>query len=339
MLDNFEHYQNSSTGRVNDVHQQLADFNPSANEQAIADDSHPEHISIGPSKRPRSPLSDDGEDEYAKRTRLNYESLPWNKIEDSDLESSSKLSPSLQKTHSLLENFSRDAKRARSSLLNCNKSVPQFPPAEWLNLLSGNAIDLDHVFSNIYTVSHSANETVELGKDIELLHGSFAPAKTVKTHGDWIIAWDCLVDATLFIFKHRKSELQSYGKHIQRYFASLPSHLHGRIINYDRAVRIRAAQRRDIELSSFSEFVDLQIQWINNPASSGPSQLSESKEREPKELTGKNKKGRRSAACRRWNENRCPNAAASCNYLHICSKCSNPSHTASNCTSPGSSKK
>jgi len=85
-------------------------------------------------------------------------------------------------------------------------------------------------------VSHNSNEIVELGKHIELLHGLSTPAKTVKTHGNWVIAWDCLVDATLFVFKDRRQELQTYGKHIQCYFASLPLQFHTRIINYDRAV-------------------------------------------------------------------------------------------------------
>jgi hypothetical protein len=190
---------------------------------SIADDRRASVGPVGSVKRPLSRGSDTSEDEYVKRTRLDYDALPWNEPEGSDLSSTAALSPSLQKTHSLLENFSRDPKKARSSLLNCNKPVPQFPPSEWLNLLSGNTIDLDHVFSNVYTISHNTGEVIELGKDLELLHGSSVPAKTVKTHGDWVIAWDCLVDATLFVFKHRKSELQAYGKHIQRYFASLPS--------------------------------------------------------------------------------------------------------------------
>jgi hypothetical protein len=331
MLDNFERYQNGNVNRLDNVHRQLTEF--PTNEQNIA---NVQRASTGPveaSKRPHSPESDTGEDEYTKRTRLDYDTLPWNEPEDSFFNSSSTLSPELQKTHALLENFSRDAKRARTSLLNCNKSIPQFPPAEWLNLLSGNAVDLDHVFSNIYTISHSTSEIIELGKNLELLHGSSAPAKSVKTHGDWVIAWDSLVDATLFVFRHKRPELQAYGKHIQRYFASLPTQMHGRIINYDRATRIRAAQRRDIELSNFSEFADLQIQWINNPSAATGGSSFDSKE--PKESSGKNKRSRRSVACRRWNENRCPNTATNCNYLHICSKCSNSSHVASNCDSSG----
>ena len=180
--------------------------------------------------------------------------------------------------------------------------------------------------SPTYTVYHSSNKIVELGKHIELLHGSSTPEKTVKTHGDWVIAWDCLVDATLFMFKHRRQELQTYGKHIQHYFASLPSQFHTRIINYDRAVQIRAAQRRDFELSNFSEFADLQIQWINNPLNPSSGQSAE-----PKSKQSTNR--RQTAACRRWNENWCPNLASSCNYLHVCSKCSDANHVTSSCGS------
>jgi hypothetical protein len=139
------------------------------------------------------------------------------------------------------------------------------------------------------------------------------------------------------VFRHRRQELQVYGKHIQHFFASLPSQFHGRVINYDRAVQIRAAQRRDVELSNFPEFADLQIQWISNPSALTSNQPADSKP-----LDSKDKKGlrnRRSAACRRWNENRCPNGAASCNYLHICSKCANSSHVASNCNTVGAANK
>ena len=224
MLDNFEHYQSGNINRIDDVHQQLAG-SPGV-EHGAGDEQPDRDVSVRPLKRQRSPSSESEGDSYTRRTRLDFDALPWNESEGSGFDPATDLSPSLQKTHALLENFSRDVKRARSSLLNCHKPIPQFPQAEWLSLLSGNAVDLDHVFSNIYTVSHSVNDVVELGKNIELLHGSSAPAKTVKTHGDWVIAWDCLVDATLFVFKHRRQELQAYGKHIQRYFASLPSQFH-----------------------------------------------------------------------------------------------------------------
>ena len=218
---------------------------------------------------------------------------------------------------------------ARSSLLNYNRPIPQFPQAEWLNLLNRNAINLDHVFSNVYTVSYNSRDVVKLGKNVKLLHGSSSPAKTIKTHGDWVIAWDFLVNATVFMFKHRKLELQTYGKHIQRFFAFLPVQLHSQVINYDQASWIRAAQQRDVELSNIADFADLQIQWINNPLNPAPGQAAETRPKQSGNC-------RRSAACRRWNEDRCPNSAANCNYLHVCSKCSNAGHIARDC---GSSNK
>ena len=265
MLDNFERYRD---GAARSGEQRISSFANTLDHTAAEEPGHQTPIA-GPSKRAHSleSDSDDGE-EYKKRTRLNYEALPWNETKGDETQRTTEVSPSLQKTQSLLENFSRDVKRARANLLNCGRSYPQFPQSEWLNLLAGNSIDLDHVFSNIYSITQEDRESVPIGKNLELLHGSSVPAKTVKTHGDWVIAWEALVDATLFIFKHRRLEIQSYGRHIQRYFASIPLQFHSHVINYDRAVRIRVAQRRDLELTDFTEFSDLRIQWINVPSTS-----------------------------------------------------------------------
>src|ERR1700678_667783 len=186
MLKNFERYRDGNVRRVDEVQQQLA--GTPAVEQDSPGEQPDQIILTGALKRQRSSSADNKDDEYVKQTRLDFDTLPWNETESPNLGISSSLSPALQKTQSLLENFSHDVKRARSSLLNCNKSIPQFPQAEWLNLLSENAVDLDHVFSNLYTVSHSTNDVIELGKNIELLHGSSVPAKNVRTHGDWVIA-------------------------------------------------------------------------------------------------------------------------------------------------------
>jgi hypothetical protein len=70
------------------------------------------------------------------------------------------LSPSLRQTQATLENFSRDLKQAKASLLNSAR-VPQFPDSEWTNLLAGRAVDLDHVLAGMYSISHmNANREV-----------------------------------------------------------------------------------------------------------------------------------------------------------------------------------
>ena len=172
--------------------------------------------------------------------------------------------------------------------------------------------------------SYSMRDTIELGRDIEFLHGPSAPGKSVITHGDWVIAWDCLVDTTLFIFKHRRQELQLYGKHVQQFFTSLPSQFHVWVINYDRAVQIQTAPLCDLELSDFSEFTNLQIQWIHSPSGQSSGQPAESKSKQ-------NMNHCWTTACQRWNDKKCPNAASNCNYLHVCSKCSNRGHIANDC--------
>lgn len=323
MLDNFEHYRDSAAQSGRQRVSALIDL-----DHATGGAPEQEAPVVSSAKRARSPGSDsDDGGEYKKRTCLDYEALPWNEPDDPEAQRSTELSPSLQKTQSLLENFSKDVKRARANLLNCGRSYPQFPQSEWLNLLAGNSVDLDHIFSNIYSITQEDRESVSIGKNLELLHGSSVPAKTVKTHGDWVIAWEALVDATQFVFKHRRLELQLYGRHIQRYFASIPPQFHSRVINYDRAVRIRVAQRRDLELTDFAEFSDLRIQWINVPSTTTAASVRSS------DFRLQQASGRRFRdACRRWNDRKCPNTAASCNYAHVCISCRSSAHVGKDCT-------
>lgn len=98
------------------------------------------------------------------------------------------LSPILRQTQTMLKLYSRDPKQAKSSLL-LSGSCPQFPDTEWTNLLAGRAVDLDHVLSGIHSITHEERRTERFRK-FELIVGPSILAKTVKTHGEWIIAWN-----------------------------------------------------------------------------------------------------------------------------------------------------
>jgi hypothetical protein len=100
----------------------------------------------------------------------------------------------------------------------------------------------------------------------------------VNTHGKWLIAWDQAVEATTYIFPHCALELREYGKHITQLFASFPDHLHTRIIQYDRAVRIRAAQRRNLLLTDYAQFGDLHVLWIQNAGGAAGGARDDSKQ-------------------------------------------------------------
>jgi hypothetical protein len=105
----------------------------------------------------QSTSSDDGS---ATRRKIDAGSFPWVIRDTID---PPELSASLRQTQSILENFSRDPKFARASLLNSAR-LPQFPDSEWTNLIAGRAIDLDHVLSGQYSVSHDGRRTERVGQ-------------------------------------------------------------------------------------------------------------------------------------------------------------------------------
>jgi hypothetical protein len=106
----------------------------------------------------------------------------------------------------------RDPKHAKSSLL-LSPHCPPFPDSQWTQLLAGRSVDLDHVFSSLYSVSHDSRQTEKLG-NMGLAVGILAPTRCVQTHGDWVIAFDAFVEATKFVFPHRSHELSKHARHI-----------------------------------------------------------------------------------------------------------------------------
>lgn len=153
------------------------------------------------------------------------------------------ISPILLKTRERLQNYGADLKESKK-LLTTSFDVPQFPDSEWNNVLSGRAVD---------------------DSDIEItMGGSSAPAKIVTNQGEWSIAWKYAAKAILFAFPERKPELEEYEEYVTRIFMAVPGYNHHFVINFDRAVRIRAGLRRDLLLSDLSAFQDLYLIWVLN---------------------------------------------------------------------------
>ncbi|PPQ97480.1 hypothetical protein CVT26_002828, partial [Gymnopilus dilepis] len=141
-------------------------------------------------KRGREVAEEDDEAEPTSRRRIDTRGFPWVIQEEN---SPSNLSPELRKTMAALENFARDPKLAKASLLN-SPQCPQFPDSEWTNLLAGRVVDFDHVFSGLYTVVADSHSRERLGT-LEVITGASAPARHVKSHSDFVIAWEKYVEA------------------------------------------------------------------------------------------------------------------------------------------------
>ena len=174
----------------------------------------------------RSPTSEDEEETSSSKQKLGYKALPWVARDEIDPPS---LSPILKITHT------QEDSRAFGELclqpqayqvlpLN-NPRCLQFPNSEWSNLIASRAINLNCVLAGQYMISHDERHTERIS-DLEFIVGSDKPAKTVNEHSKWVMAWDTMFQATLFIFPHRASELTDYGTHIKGLFAALPSFVH-----------------------------------------------------------------------------------------------------------------
>ncbi|TFY54350.1 hypothetical protein EVG20_g9737 [Dentipellis fragilis] len=257
---------------------------------------------------------------FKRKREIDLSDLPW--MQDN---AAVALDEDLEKTRKLLVCFAEDPKRVKASIVN-SANCPQFPDSEWTNIIAGQAVNLDHVFSSMYSVSINTKRKERIGS-IEFTVDAIAPGKTVRSHGDWVIAWERTHSATAFVFPHRMSELFAYGAHVSQFFTVLGTSHHERVIAFDKAVRIRVAERRDIRLNQAQHFVDLQTLWLLN-LGTGASDLSS----RPHFGRGNPTRPRKRDPCQRWNEGRCPNSTADCNYVHICGKCRSSAHITSACT-------
>ncbi|KIM71960.1 hypothetical protein PILCRDRAFT_93647 [Piloderma croceum F 1598] len=92
--------------------------------------------------------------------------------------------------------------------VNISKHVLEFPDSEWSNVLARKAVNLDIVFSGMYSTVHD-NRTIENIGDLKLHFGAAKPANTVETHRDWVIAWRIVFKATQFVSRIVKLSLKS----------------------------------------------------------------------------------------------------------------------------------
>ncbi|KAJ7921047.1 hypothetical protein B0H13DRAFT_1583500, partial [Mycena leptocephala] len=88
-------------------------------------------------------------------------------------------------------------------------------------------------------------------------------------------------------------------------------------------VRNRVAQRRDLELTDFSQFLDLKVAVID---SIGVGVVDA--HREPS--SGATRKPK-SEACNNWNKGRCTADAGTCRRLHVCNVCKTAGHKGPDC--------
>ena len=229
-------------------------------------------------------------------------------------------SPNLERTRSMVQNYTADLKHALWSLQSAG-SLPPFPKSEWKHILSGTAVNLDAVFSGLFSTLSDDKTTTSVG-DFDLSVSGSRPSKVVQTHGDWTIAWTSTSAAILCAFPHRAFELQQYSEYILQFFGALP-YSHSKVINLDKVIRRYTGEVKHIELSEVGRFRHLEARYLQEDGAGNRTGTHKEKE-----ITKSNR--RSNEVCRQWNNGVCNRKASECRYRHLCANCRG-SHPSSEC--------
>jgi hypothetical protein len=236
------------------------------------------------------------------------------------------LRDNLAKTLKFIEAYTIDPKATKRSLIN-EPDCPEFPDSEWKNVIAGRAINLDAVLSGQLSTTQDEPKIEKFG-DFEISYGAVEPTKVVKNGGDWTIAWNRAVRATVFAFPHRAQELASYGEYVVSLFAVTHPSIHSRVIAFDKAVRKRVGSVRNLELTDFEKFADLKIAHMD---SIGVSVVSTSSKDKGDQKGKRGKNWKKDEPCNKWNEGKCGQTEEDCRRLHICNSCGKGGHRAKEC--------
>jgi hypothetical protein len=134
----------------------------------------------------------------------------------------------------LKANYLLDIKAAKNSLIT-HPECPELPDSLWFDILGNQFLNLDKVFSGYYALASEGCHTQTIGDlDITLHTGGSKPTRSIKTHGEWSIAYDATKTAILFAYPHRGTELIRYEKFIKSQFAAIDDPaMHFWVINLD----------------------------------------------------------------------------------------------------------
>ena len=177
----------------------------------------------------------------SKWQRINDTEFPWSIRENL---SRPELCEELQKTLNLFRIYTKDIKLTKSSLLT-TANAPQFPNSEWLNIIIGAMVNLDHIISGSFEVS-SDNWDTKVIWTIQFKFGAEKAIKQVRTSGDWFIAWGMYTKVAVFTFPHRKLELEIYGSQILSLFAATSINKHAHVITLDKAIWVWVREHCDL---------------------------------------------------------------------------------------------
>ncbi|KAF5357509.1 hypothetical protein D9758_012498 [Tetrapyrgos nigripes] len=215
----------------------------------------------------------------------------------------------------------KDPKKALRSLLS-SPLCPDLPESELKAILLGKPVNLDVVFTSLYSNMYTEDRTEDLADGIQIRFGNQVPSKQITDSNEWGVVWHKVGTAYARIFPHLEADVKAYGEYIHRQFASVKKPFYSRVIHFDKAVRSRVANSRSIRFIDFSLFSDLRESHISDTGSC----VEEAPQKSNRTTPTKSR-----VPCNNWNMGFCTASASTCTRLHICNVCDLPGHKGPKC--------
>ncbi|KAG1774368.1 hypothetical protein EV702DRAFT_1047734 [Suillus placidus] len=130
--------------------------------------------------------------------------------------------------------------------------------------LDWRAPDLKKVLSGHYSTSIDPKQTQSLGKGFEITLSQPTTTHKVKTFGDWSIVTDLWIEALTFIMPWKEDELRSYKRYLSGFFIDVHYALHSRIIDFDKACRLKIEGQKYLRFDSISKFRHLKVSHLSS---------------------------------------------------------------------------
>lgn len=220
----------------------------------------------------------------------------------------------MRETREILDKIDIDFPTVKQWVRSAPGAPRHFPDTEWTNILRGKAVNLHHVLGGMFLVQPVQENVASVG-GIEIRVPAPEAPKRIETGIQWQAAWTTAVEATTFVFPHRRAELDKYGRSILAQFARKSSNAHARIILFDEAVREAVGGGEGCSLTN-ADITEPFRDSILHP--------------DGIEYQSGNQSNKRKGVCNRFNsKGGC--RGANCQYQHKCRVCKDEGHGQASC--------
>ncbi|KAF5334088.1 hypothetical protein D9758_018503 [Tetrapyrgos nigripes] len=166
-----------------------------------ADESQPSNSDPFDQPSPSKKAGTDDDAEY-----------PWSSGNPLTAVAMDSLSPNCRQTLRLIAKNLEDPKKALRSLQS-SPLCPDLPESELKAILLGKPVNLDVVFTSMYSNTYTEDHTESLTDDIQIKFRNQTPAKVITDSNEWGVAWYKVIIAYSRTFPHLKSDVRAYGEY------------------------------------------------------------------------------------------------------------------------------